>query len=65
VDRIGAGDAFTAGFLYAMLTGREKRALDYGLALAALKHSVPGDTLSTTPEEVERVLAREVRDIRR
>jgi 2-dehydro-3-deoxygluconokinase len=65
VDRIGAGDAFTAGFLYATLTGREERALDYGLALAALKHSVPGDTLSTTPEEVERVLAREVRDIRR
>jgi 2-dehydro-3-deoxygluconokinase len=65
VDRIGAGDAFTAGFLYATLTGRAERALDYGLALAALKHSVPGDTLQTTPEEVERVLAREVRDIRR
>jgi len=65
VDRIGAGDAFTAGFLYAMLTGREERALDYGLALAALKHSLPGDTLTTTPEEVERVVAREVREIRR
>ena len=65
VDRIGAGDAFTAGFLYATLTGREPRALDYGLALAALKHSVPGDTLVTTPEEVERVVARELRDIRR
>jgi 2-dehydro-3-deoxygluconokinase len=65
VDRIGAGDAFTAGFLYAVLTGRDERALDYGLALAALKHSVPGDTLCTTPEEVERVVARDLRDIRR
>jgi 2-dehydro-3-deoxygluconokinase len=64
-DRIGAGDAFTAGFLYATLRGRAERALDDGLALAALKHSLPGDTLSTTPEEVERVLARGERGIRR
>jgi 2-dehydro-3-deoxygluconokinase len=65
VDRVGAGDAFTAGFLYATLSGREERALDYGLAMAALKHSLPGDTLQTTPEEVERVVARQLGDIRR
>jgi 2-dehydro-3-deoxygluconokinase len=64
-DRIGAGDAFTAGFLYATLTGREERALDFGLAMAALKHSLPGDTLLTTPEEVERVAARQEAGIRR
>jgi 2-dehydro-3-deoxygluconokinase len=63
VDRIGAGDAFTAGYLYALLSGREDRALDHGLALAALKHSIPGDTLSTTPAEIEMLLEREVRDI--
>jgi 2-dehydro-3-deoxygluconokinase len=65
IDRVGAGDAFSAGFLYATLTGRQERALDYGLALAALKHSLAGDTLTTTPEEVERILARETKDIRR
>jgi len=65
VDRIGAGDAFTAGFLYATLLGHDARALDYGLALAALKHSIPGDTLSTTPAEIESILERDVRDIRR
>jgi 2-dehydro-3-deoxygluconokinase len=64
-DRIGAGDAFTAGFLHAWLLGRREKALDYGLALAALKHSVPGDTLATTPEEVERVMARGAGGIRR
>ncbi len=64
-DRIGAGDAFTAGFLYATLTGRDERALDYALALAALKHSLPGDTLLTTPEEVERIVARDAHGIRR
>lgn len=64
-DRIGAGDAFTAGFLFAWLEGRRERALDYGLALAALKHSVAGDTLATTREEVERVMARGAGGIRR
>jgi 2-dehydro-3-deoxygluconokinase len=64
-DRIGAGDAFTAGFLYAWLRDKRDTALDHGLAMAALKHSVPGDTLSTTIEEVERVMARGDRGIRR
>jgi 2-dehydro-3-deoxygluconokinase len=64
VDRVGAGDAFTAGYLYATLAGKEE-ALDYGLAMAALKHSVPGDTLSATPAEVERIVAREAHGIRR
>jgi 2-dehydro-3-deoxygluconokinase len=64
-DRIGAGDAFTAGFLHGWLSGKRERALDYGLAMAALKHSVPGDTLSTTLDEVERVMARGERGIRR
>lgn len=65
IDRIGAGDAFTAGFLYATLLGRDERALDHGLALAALKHSIPGDTLITTPAELERLLERELQEIRR
>jgi len=65
VDRIGAGDAFTAGFLYAMLSDRSDVALDHGLAMAALKHSLPGDTLLTTREEVERVMARGATGIRR
>jgi 2-dehydro-3-deoxygluconokinase len=65
LDRVGAGDAFTAGFLWATLTGRGAKALDYALAMAALKHSLPGDTMITTPEEVERIMDREVRDIQR
>lgn len=64
IDRVGAGDAFTAGYLFATLTGREE-ALDYGLALAALKHSVPGDALTTSLPEVERIVAREAHGIRR
>jgi len=44
VDRIGGGDAFTAGVLHGVLTGMDDaRALAFGLAAARLKHSVPGD----------------------
>ena len=44
VDRIGGGDAFAAGVLHALLGGDDiAEAARTGLALAALKHSLPGD----------------------
>lgn len=44
VDRIGAGDAFAAGVLHAYLDRGDAQAIaETGLALTALKHSIPGD----------------------
>lgn len=44
VDRIGGGDAFAAGVLHALRSGGDSdSAARTGLALAALKHSLPGD----------------------
>lgn len=44
VDRIGAGDAFAAGVLHGLLDdGDPAAAARAGLALTALKHSLPGD----------------------
>lgn len=45
VDRIGAGDAFAAGVLHGLIEsgGDAKVAAHAGLALTALKHSLPGD----------------------
>jgi 2-dehydro-3-deoxygluconokinase len=44
VDRIGGGDAFASGVLHALRTGADiAQAATTGLALAALKHSLPGD----------------------
>ena len=44
VDRIGTGDAFAAGVLHQWLEGGDVQAMaEAGLALAALKHSLPGD----------------------
>jgi 2-dehydro-3-deoxygluconokinase len=44
VDRIGGGDAFAAGVLHGLRSGQDiTAAAETGVALAALKHSLPGD----------------------
>ena len=43
-DRVGSGDAFAAGVLHGLRRGAPPAAaLEDGLALAALKHSIAGD----------------------
>ena len=44
VDRVGGGDAFASGVLHGIFSGMEpERALNFGLAAAAIKHTIPGD----------------------
>jgi len=58
VDPIGAGDAYAAGFLWAVLQKRElQEAVDVGTAVGALKCSMWGDIALITPRDVEEVLA--------
>ncbi len=57
VDRLGAGDAMAAGIIHGLLDGDLALGLRYGAALAALALSQHGDMVSTTPEEVEALLA--------
>lgn len=56
IDRVGAGDSFTAGFIYGYLTGDVQKGVDYGTAFSAIKHSIPGDLNWATLEEVENQL---------
>lgn len=54
VDRVGAGDSFTAGFLYGWIKEKDvQKGVQYGNAFAALKHTLPGDFNWSTLEEVE------------
>jgi 2-dehydro-3-deoxygluconokinase len=54
VDRVGAGDSFTSGFLYGWVREKDvQKGVQYGNAFAALKHTVPGDFNWNTLEEVE------------
>lgn len=58
VDRIGAGDAFAAGVLHALRRGQDSAdAARTGLALAALKHSLPGDACLFRQTDIDAYLA--------
>ena len=66
VDRIGAGDAFTAGVLHGLAAGRDEQStLEFAVAAAALKHSVRGDFNVVEATDVERLLAAASLDVRR
>lgn len=56
VDRIGAGDSFTAGFLFGYLVEGVEKGLVLGNAMAAMKHSIPGDFVFTTLKEAEALI---------
>lgn len=56
VDRLGAGDSFAAGLIHGMLDGDVQKALDFGVAASAIKHSIPGDFAWITRAEVESLL---------
>lgn len=54
VDRVGGGDAFASGLIYAMITGKSSEdALNFAVAASCLKHSIPGDFNRVTVAEVE------------
>ncbi len=53
VDRVGSGDAFTAGILYGIQTGLSpQKTVDFAAAACCLKHSVEGDFNLMSAQEV-------------
>lgn len=56
VDRVGGGDAFSAGIIYGLLTNFDpQHVIEFATAAACLKHSIPGDFNLVTAEEVEQL----------
>ncbi|MBQ6380918.1 MAG: sugar kinase [Clostridia bacterium] len=56
VDRIGGGDSFGAGLIYALLSGKSTQAaVEFAVAASALKHTVEGDYNMVTVAEVEKL----------
>jgi len=56
VDRVGGGDSFGAGLIYALNSpdyGTPERALRFAVAASCLKHSVVGDFNYVTREEID------------
>jgi 2-dehydro-3-deoxygluconokinase len=53
VDRVGAGDSFSGGLIYALLSGMDcQQAVEFAAAASCLKHSIHGDFNHVCKEEV-------------
>jgi 2-dehydro-3-deoxygluconokinase len=66
VDRIGAGDAFAAGILHGLIHGMDpQRMMDFAVAAACLKHSIPGDFHLSSVADIELLLSERPTDVRR
>ena len=58
VERIGSGDAFMAGYIYGQLQGWDAmQKLEFATAAAAFKHTLEGDILYASPQEIQSLAA--------
>ncbi|MBQ3137091.1 MAG: sugar kinase [Clostridia bacterium] len=56
VDRVGGGDSFGGGLIYALLNGKTtQEAVEFAVAASTLKHSIEGDYNRVTVSEVEKL----------
>ena len=65
IDRIGAGDAFTAGVISGVLGGSLAEGVELGLAMAALKLGLHGDQLIADRADIDAIREGTGRDVNR
>lgn len=66
VDRVGSGDAFSAGFLYGLAKGYSaEETVGFAAASCALKHTVTNDINFSDIEEIEKLMKNGASDVRR
>jgi 2-dehydro-3-deoxygluconokinase len=66
IERIGGGDAFAAGILHGLCTGRDAQStVEFAAAATALKHTLPGDFNTLGVADVEHLCAGGRLDVRR
>ena len=54
VDRVGGGDSFGGGLIYALRSGYDaQKAIEFAVAASCLKHTVEGDYNLVSLTEVE------------
>jgi len=57
LDRVGGGDSFASGLIYALMEGKTPtEAVNYGAAHGALAMTTPGDTTTAILQEVQRIV---------
>ena len=58
VDRVGGGDSFGAGLIYAILSGYNTQdTIEFAVPASCLKHSIQGDFNMVSVDEVKALAA--------
>lgn len=66
LDRVGTGDAFTAGIIYGLLEGvTSQKVLDIAMASFKFKHTIEGDINIVTKKDIEQLMSKSSQDIKR
>ncbi len=56
IDRVGGGDSFGGGLIYALMNGKDTQAaVEFAVAASALKHTIGGDYNMVAVAEVEKL----------
>lgn len=57
IDRVGGGDSFGGGLIYAMMNGYDSQdTIEFAVAASCLKHSIEGDFNHATLDEVKALM---------
>ena len=57
VDRVGAGDSFTAGIIHGLINNNDPQStIDFAISLSALKHTIRGDACNFQVSDVVHLL---------
>lgn len=66
LDRVGGGDAFTAGILHGILDNLDKKdIIEFGVCASALKHSIKGDINIIDKDSVTNLIGKGLQNIKR
>lgn len=66
LDRVGTGDAFTAGLIHGFLEGETaQRSLEVAMACFTLKHTIEGDVNLISREDIEQLMSSDSFEVKR
>ena len=67
VDRVGGGDAFSSGLIYALMQNdwKHEDIVNFAVASSVMKHAIRGDTNITSVSQIKRLMNNASFDVQR
>ena len=67
VDRVGGGDAFSSGLIYALMENdmSPQDTVNFAVASSVMKHAIKGDTNITSVDQIKRLMNNSSFDVQR